>query len=271
MYKKSKVVATNLNILCPGEDEHSHVLLIRRRSFILRWWWLTNSERPVCYHSHNFYCLLIFFSAIGDWLSLTCLLLSFYCGWACSMHDCYSPWFYKRFPRYCLTASEPCASNELIKEALFNLCSSKTSRIYSTLIWNICTAHYTAHHGLRNVSTSLLMGSTRLPRAVLAWDTHLRFLGVDPLWDLADRQQERRTYAPSESSMLEVRRSIPDLHLYKDYALRKIWGPPPPLSKKIRDFLRWNTTLGSQQGNMGTNLLSLMPKGRFWRSAGSLS
>ena len=236
MYKKSKVVATNLNILCPGEDEHSHVLLIRRRSFILRWWWLTNSERPVCYHSHNFYCLLIFFSAIGDWLSLTCLLLSFYCGWACSMHDCYSPWFYKRFPRYCLTASEPCASNELIKEALFNLCSSKTSRIYSTLIWNICTAHYTAHHGLRNVSTSLLMGSTRLPRAVLAWDTHLRFLGVDPLWDLADRQQERRTYAPSESSMLEVRRSIPDLHLYKYYALRNIRDPPPPVKKNTRLF-----------------------------------
>lgn len=28
---------TGIDILCPGEDEHSHMLLIRRRSFILRW------------------------------------------------------------------------------------------------------------------------------------------------------------------------------------------------------------------------------------------
>lgn len=45
-------------------------------------------------------------------------------------------------------------------------------------------------------------------------------------------------------------------------ALRKI-GDTPPLGKSYMSVLRQNTTLSSQQRNVGTKLFSLMPEARF--------
>lgn len=144
---------------------------------------LGNFRRIVCDLCAT--CVLLFFvvscfvliCAMHVWLSLAYLLLSLYSVWACSVRVLLT--IHRGFTNAFRGTVSLQASDAPVRPAYqtsFNFCSLSpfqslinifvlpTTYIFAHTYYHI---QHTAHDGLRNVSTTLPLGSARIPRADL--------------------------------------------------------------------------------------------------------